>query len=235
MSNSTVVSGAFFVLMMVAAGAGYVFGAYVLYRIGAKFGVGSFGEYCIPVYNHVLLCRCAEISPWRLLWLLVPLANIGFIVYLWGTLAKKLGHDFWLFGLGMLLVGIPALFLAFDDSKPAGRGETVSIAEPSIYCISGEFSGSRLPIGTAGLIIGRSPDQSNVVLSSPEVSATHARLWSEGDGRVWVDDMRSSNGTYYCQPRPGEVPEWIEIKEPVALASGTHIRLGDSAVEFVVT
>lgn len=235
MSDSFVLSGTFLVLLMLIAAAGYVFGAYVLYRIGSKFGVGSFGDYCIPVYNYVLLCRCAGISPWLLLWLLVPLANVGFVVYLWGTLAKKLGHDFWLYGLCMLLAAIPALILAFDGSKPAGGEETVTVAEPSIYCISGEFSGSRLPIGTAGLIIGRSADTSNIVLSSLEVSAMHARVWSDLEGRVWVQDMNSSNGTYYCQPRPGEALEWIEVKGPVVLTSGAHFRLGDNAVEFVVS
>jgi hypothetical protein len=235
MSDSFVQSGTFFALLMLFSGASYVFSAYVLYRIGRKFGVGSFGAYCIPVYNSVLLCRCAEISPWLMLWLLVPLADLWFIVYLWGTLAKKLGHNFWLFGLGMFLFAIPALVLAFDDSRPAGKAQTITVEPPSIYCVSGEFSGSRLPVGTAGIVIGRSAEKSNLVLSSPDVSAIHARVWSDLEGRVWLQDLDSSNGSYYCQPEPGEELEWIEVKVPTALASGAHFRLGDNAVEFVVS
>ncbi len=237
MSNNMVLSGTFFVLLMLFSGAGYVFGAYVLYRTGRKFGVGSFSDYCIPVYNYVLMCRCAEISPWLLLLAapLVPLAGFGFIVYLWGTLAKQLGHEFWLFGLGMFLFGIPALVLAFDESKPVGRKNTTVIAERSIYCVSGEFLGSRLPVESSGAIIGRSGERSNLVLSSPQVSAAHARVWSDPDGRVWLEDLNSSNGTYYCQPQAGEAPEWIEVKDPVALASGSHFRLGDNAAEFEVS
>jgi FHA domain/Family of unknown function (DUF5684) len=234
MSNNLALSGTFFVLFMVLCGAGYVFGVYVLYRIGRKFGVGSFADYCIPVYNYVLLCRCAGISPGLLLWLVVPLADLGFIVYFWGTLAKKLGHEFWLFGLGIFVFGIPALILAFDESKPAGGGTTVTLAKPSIYCLSGEFSGNRLPVELTGMIMGRSAESSNLVLSSIEISARHARVWADPEGRVWIEDLKSSNGTYYCQPREGEMPEWIEVTEPVALAVGAHFCLGDSTVEFEV-
>jgi hypothetical protein len=246
-------------LLMVVSGAAYVFGAYVLYRIGRKFGIGSFGEYCIPIYNNVLLCRCAGINPWLLLWLLVPLANLGFTVYLWGTLAARLGRDFWLYGIGILLFGIPALILAFDDSRPVKGKEWADTAAlsldptvappgagmslnpratapaPSILCTAGEFSGSRVPIGLGGLVIGRSAEKANVVLSSHEISAAHVKVWSDPEGRVWVEDMSSSNGTYYCRPQPGQAPEWVQIQRPVALASGTRFRLGDDVAEFMVS
>jgi len=235
MNNSFIPPETFLVSLILFGAVGYVYGAYVLYRIGNKFGVGSFGEYCIPVYNYVLLCRCAQIPPVRLFWLLVPFANLGFLVYLWGTLSTKLGHNFWIFGLGMFLIGIPAFILAFDQSRPAVRRGTLVEEEPSVICISGEFSGSRLPVRATGLILGRSAEKSNVVLASPEVSAVHARLWSDPDGRVWVEDLRSSNGTYYCQPQPGEALEWVQIDEPVALLKGFHLRLGENSVEFVVS
>ena len=138
MSVNIALSGTFVFLLMLFSGAGYVFGAYALFRIGRKFGIGTFEDYCIPIYNYVLLCRCAEISPWLLLWLLVPLADIGFVVYLWGTLAKRLGHNFWSYGLGFFPFGIPALVLAFDGSKPAAKEHTVAVTLPPIYCISGE-------------------------------------------------------------------------------------------------
>jgi hypothetical protein len=215
--------------------ASYVFGAYVLYRVGSKFGIGTFGLYCIPVYNSILLCRCVGISPWLLFLLLVPLANLIFIVYLWGTIAKALGHNFWLFGLGILLFAIPALVLAFDDSGPARKSGTITFTEPTILCMSGEFAGSQLRIGTAGLVIGRSAEKSNLVLSSLEVSAVHTKVWSDLEGHVWVQDLSSSNGTYYCHPRPDLPPQWTQVTEPVVLASGTHFRLGDNVVEFVVS
>jgi hypothetical protein len=233
MTDQIAFSATFLTIVLLVIAAFYLFSAYVHHRIGLKFGIGTFGEYCIPVYNLVLLSRCAGISPWNLLWLLVPLANLGFAVYLWGNLARKLGHNFWLYGLGIFLFGIPVLILAFDDSRPASK--TVTAGGPSIYCISGEYAGSRLPLGGEGIIIGRSAGKANLVLSSLEISAMHARLWSDRDGRVWVQDMSSSNGTFYSRAGTGEAPQWQEVKGPTTLASGAHVRLGDNAVEFVVS
>jgi hypothetical protein len=234
-SDYFALSGTFIVLLVLLIAACYVFGAYILSRIGAKFAIGTFGDYCVPVYNYVLLCRCAGISPWLLLWLLVPLVDLGFIVYLWGTVAKKLGHDFWLYGLGMFLFGVPAFILAFEDSKQAETEHTVAVTGPSIYCVSGEFEGNSLLVGTEGVIIGRSAGHANLVLSSLEISAMHARVWSDSECRIWVKDLSSSNGTYYCKTEAGQTPEWVEVRDPVTLASGTHFRLGDNVVEFVVS
>jgi len=212
----------------------YVLFAYVYYRIGRKFGAGSFGKYCIPVYNAVLLCRCADISPWHVLWLLVPVAGLVFVVYLFGTLAEKLGHSFWPFGLGMLLFSIPAFILAFDDSKPVAKKATTTSIQPSICCMTGEFAGNRLPVSGAGFVIGRNAASSNLVLSYADVSATHARVWVDAEGRLWLQDLGSSNGTYYCQPRTGASDIWIEVKTPIVLTSGMHFRLGENAAEFMV-
>jgi len=96
----------------------YFFFAFVHYRIGQKFGIGSFGEYCVPVYNMVLICRCAGISPWSLLGLLIPYINFGFCVYIFGSLARRLGQNFWVFGFLITILGFPLLILAFDSSKP---------------------------------------------------------------------------------------------------------------------
>lgn len=121
----------------------YFFAAYVFYRVGAKFRIGSYIEYCIPVYNVLLLCDCARISRWTAAGLLVPAFCAGVInlfrfglfigsvgdltfvvffacwVYLWGSIAKRLGKNFWLWGVAAFLFGgLPVLFLAFDGSMP---------------------------------------------------------------------------------------------------------------------
>ena len=46
------------VAILVRTGASYLFGCYLLYRVGKKFGIGSFGAYCVPIYNLILICRC---------------------------------------------------------------------------------------------------------------------------------------------------------------------------------
>lgn len=213
--------------------AAWLLSGYVLYRIGSKFGIGSFWDFCIPIYNSILICRCAGISPWNLLWFLVPIANIVFPVFLWGKVAERLGHNFWAYGLGIYLFAIPIFILAFDESKP--KASQFELTGPTIYCVSGEFSGNQMAIGPEGVIIGRSPSKANLILSSLDVSAMHARVWSDREGRVWVQDMSSANGTFYSKIGTGNPPEWLEVKSPIVLTSGSHFRVGDNAAEFVIS
>lgn len=128
----------------------YLFSCYVLWRIGKKFGIGSsLWAYCVPVYQAVLFCRCAGVSFWYIAgpllvnifcgvllnvvletdityligflfvaWLLIPIACYG---HIFGSLAKRLGKNYWLYFLLTLpFCGIPLLFLAFDSSHPVG-------------------------------------------------------------------------------------------------------------------
>ena len=121
----------------------YFFTSYVFYRVGAKFRIGSFIEYCIPVYNVLLLCDCAGITKWTAAGILIPAFSAGVInffsfglfigasqyiastifflcwIYLWGSIAQRLGKNFWLWGImSFVLGGLPLLFLAFDSSMP---------------------------------------------------------------------------------------------------------------------
>ena len=96
----------------------YLLASWVLYRIGQKFGQGTFVQWCIPIYNLYLLCLCAEITPLWILGFFVPFVNIAAGVYLWGVIAARLGKDFWVWGLLCGLLSLPVLVLAFDDSEP---------------------------------------------------------------------------------------------------------------------
>jgi len=106
----------------------YLFGSYVLYRIGSKFGIGSFWQYLIPIYNMVLMCRCGDVSAWNVLGLMVFPINIYSTINIWGSIAERLGKSYWLYGVTTLIFGIPVLILAFDSSRPAG-GE-IFVREP---------------------------------------------------------------------------------------------------------
>lgn len=124
----------------------YVFSAYVMFRIGDKFGNRcSFFEFLIPFYNLLLLCDCAGVARWTAAVMafapfaaLLSLFACGsfrsvvlcsaaalFIFswgYLWGSVARRLGKNFLLWGASSVLFGgIPVLFLAFDQSLPPRR------------------------------------------------------------------------------------------------------------------
>lgn len=248
----------------------YLFVSWVHHRIGRKFGIGSFGEFCIPIYGWVLLCRCAGLSAWNVLWFFVPvpLANLVWIagvwsgqigtnsygvalafvvaallvssvfaVFFWGTMAERLGHSFWVYGLCIFWFAIPVYGLAFDSSTYAGEQGGELPSGPSVYCVSGEYKGNQLPVGNGGLVIGRSPSQAQLVLTSPEISGAHVRVWpDQRGGGLWVQDMQSLNGTYYSETgRLGQPERWTEVSEAVLLTAGAHFRVGDSVAEFMVS
>lgn len=115
----------------------YVFTSYILYRIGRKFGVGSFLGYLIPIWNVVLLCRCAGITGWFVLFLFVPIINIFVTFLIWGKIAERLGKNMVLWGLLCTLLGLPIIILAFDGSQPVDmappRQQAPKEEEPNVY------------------------------------------------------------------------------------------------------
>ncbi len=133
MTNPSDTFGLTFFVVFVAV---YLFMAYVLYRIGRKFGIGSFWEYLIPIYNMVLMCRCGGVSAWNVLGLAIPIVSIYSTVSIWGSIAERLGKSYWLYGITILLFGIPVFILAFDSSTP--EGEMTIIREPVFEEQSGE-------------------------------------------------------------------------------------------------
>lgn len=64
--------------------------------------------------------------------------------------------------------------------------------------------------------VGRAPGCA-IVLSGDYVSAHHARLF-ERDGRVWVEDLGSTNGTQLNGRR---------VRRPVAMRAGDRLKIGD--------
>lgn len=131
----------------------YLFLCFVQFKICEKFGIGSLFECCIPIYNMVLLCRCADISGWNVLWLILPwaffggnlawlgaIATIVFEVVLWGRIAERMGRSFWQYGLGSAFLIVPILVLAFGSAHPSyggnrlpGRRGSENDAQESIY------------------------------------------------------------------------------------------------------
>ena len=130
-------------LSLALCAAGYLFAAYVMFRVGEKFRVGRYRDYLVPVWNLALLCDCGGVTRWTAAGLALPAPLFWIIcaagapslefyagralaalfvfcwVYLWGSVAERLGKNFWLWGAACLIFGgIPVLFLAFDGSMP---------------------------------------------------------------------------------------------------------------------
>lgn len=130
-------------LSLALCAAGYLFAAYVMFRVGEKFRVGRYRDYLVPVWNLALLCDCGGVTrlvaaglalPAPLFWIICAagapslefyagraLAALFIFcwVYLWGSVAERLGKSFWLWGAACLVFGgVPVLFIAFDGSMP---------------------------------------------------------------------------------------------------------------------
>ncbi len=71
--------------------------------------------------------------------------------------------------------------------------------------------------------IGRAPTNT-IVLDSTFVSTDHTRILFRGQS-LWVEDMKSRNGTLVDDKR---------ITEPVAVTPGTILQVGDVRFKFAV-
>lgn len=252
----------------------YLFLCFVQFKICEKFGVGSLFECCIPIYNMVLLCRCADISGWNVLWFLATgIPKVGIIVgviltvVLWGRIAERMGRSYWQYGLGSaFLLGIPVLVLAFGPARPrvagAARGgvseeDDYATPEPiykplpiydtpsplaigqsavSIHCYMGELKGNTIPVPSQGIVIGRDPAQCQIVLSSNELSRTHASIMPDraNPRSIVVRDMQSTNGTFQQVQDSRQKSRWERINGSVLLGSGKRFRIGKDVAEFEV-
>lgn len=110
----------------------YFLGSYVNWRLGKKFGIGSFAGFLCPVYGTMLLCDCVKVTRWLtvgfyLPWLfggdaLYGLAFYGVAIsymFLYGRIAKRLGRNPWIWGVtSVLFLGIPIVIMALDSSMP---------------------------------------------------------------------------------------------------------------------
>lgn len=134
----------FFTALLFVTFFAYIVTAFIFTKLGEKFKVGSFLGFLIPVYNVMLLCDCAKISRWLTLCIVAPgiaafiinaftfsafvpvLGDVSSVVatvsamLLFGKIAKRLGKNPWLWGIGtVLFMGLPIFLLALDSSRPA--------------------------------------------------------------------------------------------------------------------
>ena len=123
------------------------------------------------------------------------------------------------FLVGLLLFVARVLRAVLADLEvravPAAPQRTVLVVEQPEGLRGREF----LVSGEA--TIGRAPECA-IVLSDDFISARHARIYERG-GRLWVEDLRSTNGTLLNGHR---------LRRPAALRTGDRLRIGDILLGF---
>lgn len=98
---------------------------------------------------------------------------------------------------------ISPLILTYMSGPDDGRTEVV--AADSINAI---------------VTIGRLPDCTISIVSDPDASRRHARIFRR-DGEWWLEDLGSANGTFI-----GEFAQSQKISAPVKLLPGQIFRIG---------
>jgi pSer/pThr/pTyr-binding forkhead associated (FHA) protein len=83
--------------------------------------------------------------------------------------------------------------------------------------------GEKFIIGIQGLVIGRDSG-CDVLVTDPCVSRRHARIELNPDGRYWVTDLGSCNGTFVND---------IRVRNEI-LEDGSHLRVGDCIFRFLL-
>ncbi|KUI54189.1 hypothetical protein VP1G_01573 [Cytospora mali] len=111
--------------------------------------------------------------------------------------------------------------------------EPMSGSQPVLYLLplNGTFERKtiQVPFYPETLRVGRQtnnktvPTPANGFFDSKVLSRQHAEIWADRQGKVWIRDVKSSNGTFVNGSRLS--PENRE-SEPHELQSGDHLELG---------
>lgn len=103
---------------------------------------------------------------------------------------------------------------------PARRAKALTLMPKSASGPEVVIDRDKLERGQA-LVIGRSRS-SDVVLTHESVSRRHARMWIDTSGKLWIEDLGSSAGTYLDQQRVTKA----------VVRPGTHVRFGAVGYTF---
>nr|WP_206038342.1 FHA domain-containing protein [Rhodococcus sp. HNM0569] len=107
------------------------------------------------------------------------------------------------------------------------RGGNVlpSLSKPKVarnlVVTQGALAGTRIPLGTQPVLIGRA-DDSTLVLTDDYASTRHARLSPRGTD-WYVEDLGSTNGTYLDRAK---------VTTAVRVPLGTPVRVGKTVIEL---
>ncbi len=95
-------------------------------------------------------------------------------------------------------------------------------AEPtSLVVTEGGLAGTTLPLGPAGVLVGRNPECA-LVLDDDFASGRHVRLYPRPEG-WYVEDLGSTNGTFLDGQR-------LTAAQPVGV--GSALRIGRTVLEL---
>jgi hypothetical protein len=142
----------------------------------------------------------------------------------------------WVFVLCVVAVIRTDIYGTQVKARTARRTRTAAAATPaaaptasapgrggprSIVVTDGALVGTAINLTGAPILIGRNPE-ATLVLDDDYASGRHARIY-EQDGRWFVEDLGSTNGTFVGRQR---------TSGPTVLSTGSSIRIGQTVLEL---
>lgn len=91
-----------------------------------------------------------------------------------------------------------------------------------LLCLKGPYAGQEFPVEGHGIVLGRDPAMASVILDDSSVSRSHANVFLSQDGRVILQDLRSTNGTFLIDSSGSRA----KVQGDVILADGQRFSLG---------
>jgi pSer/pThr/pTyr-binding forkhead associated (FHA) protein len=150
--------------------------------------------------------------------LVLQLTRVGFLLLLWlfiWSVLRILRTDIYApTGAVMVRRG-----LALRGSLLPNRGRRNEVRQ--LIVTEGALTGTRIPLGTQAVLIGRA-DDSTLVLTDDYASTRHARLSPRGS-EWYVEDLGSTNGTYLDRAK---------VTTAVRVPMGTPVRIGKTVIEL---
>jgi hypothetical protein len=92
----------------------------------------------------------------------------------------------------------------------------------NLICLKGPYAGQEFPIEEQGVVLGRDPEAAGIILDASFVSRSHANIFLSPDGRVILQDLRSTNGTFLVDQDGGKT----RVQSDAVLANGQRFSLG---------
>ncbi|RYP05773.1 hypothetical protein DL764_003590 [Monosporascus ibericus] len=126
-----------------------------------------------------------------------------------------------------------ALIAAQQSMSRGNMAESMPAGQPALYLLSqnGTFERKTIsvPFSPDTLRIGRQtnvktvPTPVNGYFDSKVLSRQHAEIWADRQGKIWIRDVKSSNGTFVNGTR---LSQENRESEPHELQTGDHLELG---------
>lgn len=154
--------------------------------------------------------------------LAVTLLRLSYLALLWLFVLFTLGalrRD--IFGTTVTMRGRGAPTQPAVRERRRETRTAPKTAATRLIVTQGPLTGSAVPLGAQGVIVGRA-SSSSLVLDDEYSSSRHARFFQE-NGQWYVEDLNSTNGTFVDGAR---------IDRPTPITTGQPVKIGQNIMEL---